>query len=85
MSIYGWATHACLYEFTSLEGRNRKYLEHENANPQMEAWTDSVVRMLVHAPGSSNVALRICHQFRAKTFQPRKHTEKAASVTERSL
>ncbi len=59
VSISGWAKHACFYEFTSLEARNRHYISHENSNPEMEAWTDRVVRKLVHAPGSPNVARRI--------------------------
>ena len=59
ISISGWAKHACFYEFTSLQARNQKYIDHESSNPAMEEWTDRVVRKLVHAPGSPNVALRI--------------------------
>jgi hypothetical protein len=59
ISISGWAKHACFYEFTSLEARNQKYIDHESSNPAMEEWTDRVVRKLVHARGSPNVALRI--------------------------
>lgn len=59
ISISGWAKHACFYEFTSLGARNQHYINHENFNPEMEAWTDRVVRKLVHAPGSPNVARRI--------------------------
>jgi hypothetical protein len=59
VSVSGWAKHACLYEFTSVAARNEKYIDHEASNPEMEAWTDRVVRKLVHAPGSPNVARRI--------------------------
>lgn len=59
ISISGWAKHACFYEFTSLQARNQKYIDHESSNPAMEEWTDRVVRKLVHARGSPNVALRI--------------------------
>lgn len=59
ISISGWAKHACLYEFTSLAARNEKYVSHENSEPEMEAWTDRMMRKLVHAPGSPNVARRI--------------------------
>ena len=59
ISISGWAKHACFYEFTSLEARNQKYIDHESSNPAMEEWTDRVVRKLVHASGSPNVAPRI--------------------------
>ena len=59
VSVSGWAKHAILYEFTSVAVRNAKFVDHESTNPQMEAWTDRVVRKLVHAPGSPNVAHRI--------------------------
>ncbi len=35
------------------------WIHHENSNPEMEEWTDRVVRKLVHAPGSPNLARRI--------------------------
>ena len=59
VSVSGWAKHAVLYEFTSVAVRNAKFVDHESANPEREAWTDRVVRKLVHAPGSPNVAHRI--------------------------
>ncbi len=59
VSISGWAKHACFYEFTSLAARTEKYINHENFNPEMEEWTDRVVRKLMHAPGSPNAAQRI--------------------------
>ncbi len=59
VSVSGWAKHAVLYEFTSVEIRNAKFVDHESTNPEMEGWTDRVVRKLVHAPGSPNVARRI--------------------------
>jgi hypothetical protein len=59
VSVSGWAKHAILYEFVSAQARNEKFVDHESANPEMEAWTDRVVRKLVHAPGSPNLARRI--------------------------
>jgi hypothetical protein len=59
VSVVGWAKHGVLYEFTSLETRNRHFPDHERANPEMEAWTDRFVRKLLHAPGSPNVATRL--------------------------
>lgn len=59
VSVSGWAKHAALYEFTSLEARNEQFIYYERSNPEMEAWSIRVVRHLVHAPGSSNVARRI--------------------------
>lgn len=59
VSVAGWAKHAILYEFVSAQARNEKFVDHESVNPEMEAWTDRVVRKLVHAPGSPNLARRI--------------------------
>lgn len=59
VSVSGWAKHGVLYEFVSLDARNKHFPDHEKANPEMEAWTDRLVRKLLHAPGSPNVAQRI--------------------------
>ena len=59
VSVAGWAKHACLYEFTSVEARNESFIHYERANPEMEAWSKDVVKNLVHAPGSANLAKRI--------------------------
>lgn len=59
VSVSGWAKHGVLYEFASLEERNRHFPHHEKANPEMDAWTDALVRKLLHAPGSPIVAVRI--------------------------
>jgi hypothetical protein len=58
-SISGWAKHAILYEFVSLEARNQHFPTHEDGHPAIKAWTERVVPTLLHAPGSSNVALRL--------------------------
>ena len=58
-SVSGWAKHMILYEFTSTRARDGSFVEHEKVNPKMEQWTDDVVRKLVHAPGSPNLAARI--------------------------
>jgi hypothetical protein len=59
VSVSGWAKHSVLYEFVSLEERNRHFPDHEKANPEMDAWTDRLVRQLLHAPGSPGVAQRL--------------------------
>ena len=59
VSVSGWAKHAALYEFTSLAARNEHFVFYERAHPEMEAWSVRVVKNLVHAPNSSNVAQRI--------------------------
>lgn len=62
VSVSGWAKHAILYEWQSASARNKIFLDHESHNQEMEAWTDRVVRKLVHAPGSPNLAERIWPQ-----------------------
>ncbi len=59
VSVSGWAKHAVIFEFTSLAARNRDFVNHEAGRPEMAAWTDKVVRRLIHAPGSPAVARRI--------------------------
>ena len=58
-SVSGWAKHAILYEFTSLESRNQNYMKMEEGQPQAKAWADRIVPKLVHAPGSATLATRI--------------------------
>ncbi|MGZ8269504.1 MAG: hypothetical protein ACXWUU_18815 [Burkholderiales bacterium] len=60
VSIAGWAKHACFYEFASVEERNEHFVHYEVAHPEMEAWSKAVVKKLVHAPGSPNLARRLC-------------------------
>ncbi len=59
VSVSGWAKHGVLYEFVSKEARSAHFRAHENADPELAAWTDRLVRTLVHAPGSANTAYRI--------------------------
>jgi hypothetical protein len=58
VSVAGWAKHACFYEFTSLEARNRNFVHYEASRPDMEAWSKEVVRKLVHATPLPIVARR---------------------------
>jgi hypothetical protein len=59
VSVAGWAKHACFYEFTSVEARNEHFVYYERSTPEMEAWSTKVVRGLIHAPRSPNLARRI--------------------------
>jgi hypothetical protein len=58
-SVSGWAKHGVLYEFTSLEARDKNFRAHEAKDPKLAAWTEEVIVKLVHAPGSPNVAQRL--------------------------
>lgn len=64
VSVSGWAKHSVLYEFVSLAERNNRFPGHEKGRPDDEAWTDRLVRKLLHAPGSPNVAERIAFVLR---------------------
>lgn len=59
VSVAGWAKHACFYEFTSIEDREKHFVHYEKSNPAMVKWSTDVVRDTVHAPGSANIARRI--------------------------
>ncbi len=57
--VTGWAKHAVLYEYMSVEDRNRGYLMHEENNPEMKEWSNRVVARTRHAPGSATLATRL--------------------------
>ena len=57
-SVAGWAKHAILYEFASLEGFNRDYPS-ANAKSPLGFKEHSIVPMLIHAPNGPNSALRM--------------------------
>ena len=59
VSVSGWAKHGVLYEFVSLAERAKHFPDHDKNKPEWAAWTDRLVRKLLHAPGSPNVAQRI--------------------------
>ena len=56
----GWAKHAILYEFTSLEARLEHFEEpHEGLALDAKEWTGQIVRTTLHAPGSPSIAERL--------------------------
>lgn len=56
----GWAKHAILYEFESLEARTREFeVPHESKVTDPEHWTGRIVRTTLHTPGSPVVGERI--------------------------
>ena len=57
-SVSGWAKHAVMYEFLSLQARNEHFVTHDDAHPDMKAVSDRMVQHLIHAPGSASVAVR---------------------------
>lgn len=59
VSVAGWAKHACFYEFTSIEDREKHFVQYEAVRPDMVKWSTDVVRNTLHAPGSANIARRI--------------------------
>ena len=58
----GWARHGCLYEFSSIDGSHN--FHSGSKNPKMAAWTDTLIRKFIHAPGTPTVGMRIWPQLR---------------------
>jgi hypothetical protein len=59
VSVAGWAKHAVLYEFTSLESRQKNFQKHESLALDEKVWTNKIIRYTVHAPGSPSVGIRL--------------------------
>jgi len=60
LSAAGWAKFSVLYEFTSLEARQKNFEEkHEALGLTDDKWTHKIHNYTVHAPGSPSVAERI--------------------------
>lgn len=59
VSVYGWAKHSILYEFTSLDARHDHFQNHESLALEDGQWTNRVITYTVHAPGSPSVGRRI--------------------------
>jgi hypothetical protein len=60
VSVLGWAKHAILHEFASLESRNQNFVDHERRHhPEKAEWSEKVTGQVLHYPGSPNVATRI--------------------------
>ena len=59
VSLVGWAKHAILYEFASLEARHEHFQSHESLALEDGEWTNRVISYTVHAPGSPSVGRRI--------------------------
>jgi hypothetical protein len=60
LSVAGWAKHAILYEFTSLDARMQNFEEpHEALAIDPKEWTGRVVRYTIHTPGSPFVGQRL--------------------------
>ena len=59
VSASGWAKHGVMYEFTSIEDRDRQFRSNEAKDVKTHAWTTELIPRLLHAPGSPNVAQRI--------------------------
>jgi hypothetical protein len=60
LCVAGWAKHAVMYEFTSLEARLANFEEpHEALAVDPKEWTGRIVRYTIHTPGSPTVGQRI--------------------------
>lgn len=59
LSVAGWGKHSVLYEYTSLEAREERFVPHEEKAHEAGSWTARVLPKLVHAPCSPAVGRRI--------------------------
>lgn len=55
----GWNKHGVMYEFLSLDARNKAMAEVVRRCPAEAEWTEVCVPKLIHAPGSPHIAQRI--------------------------
>ncbi len=53
VSVSGWAKHSILYEFTTIEERDRYFIDTD------QEWSQKVVQNLIHAPDSPTLGTRI--------------------------
>jgi hypothetical protein len=59
VSVAGWAKHAVLYEFTSLQARQEAFQPHESLALDEKVWTNRIINYTVHSPGSPHIGARI--------------------------
>lgn len=59
LATAGWGKHSILYEFVSLEERERHFIPHEEEAHDPQSWTARVLARLHHAPCSPAVGRRI--------------------------
>ncbi|OGA42722.1 MAG: hypothetical protein A3G24_18210 [Betaproteobacteria bacterium RIFCSPLOWO2_12_FULL_62_13] len=60
VSVAGWAKHAVLHEFVSLEARTKHGVLHKlEGRRERGDWENRLIPKLIHEPGSPNVAFRI--------------------------
>ena len=59
LSVAGWAKHSVLYEFVSLEARQKHFHRHESLALDPKVWTSKIINYTIHAPGSPSVGRRI--------------------------
>jgi len=62
VSVVGWAKHAVLYEFTSLEERLNAFEKHEALGLNDTEWTNRIHEYTIHVPGSPSIGKRIWPQ-----------------------
>ncbi len=59
LTVAGWAKHAVMYEFTSLQAREEHFHKHESLGLDKTVWTNKIINYTIHAPGSPSIAKRI--------------------------
>ena len=59
VSVAGWAKHAVIYEYTSLQARQQGFQPHESLALNDKVWTNRIINYTVHTPGSPHIGERI--------------------------
>ena len=59
LATAGWGKHSILYEYTSLEAREERFIPHEEQAHDGRSWTARILPQLVHAPCSPAVGRKI--------------------------
>lgn len=59
LTVAGWAKHAVMYEFTSLQARQEHFHHHESLGLDKTVWTNKIINYTIHAPGSPSLGQRI--------------------------
>jgi len=62
LATSGWGKHSVLYEYTSLEAREERFVPHEEKVHDSGSWTARILPQLVHAPCSPAVGRRLWPQ-----------------------
>jgi hypothetical protein len=59
VSVYGWARHAALYEFASVDALEKNFVGQRERQANWAHWKKHLTSNLIHSPGSPSLGRRI--------------------------